>query len=311
MLRSIFMGTPAFALPSFEVVRAVTDLRLVVTQPDRPAGRGRTLRPPPVKDRAVAAGVEVAQPEGALSRELGDRLEAIAPDIVVVAAFGKIIGRRVLRLPRLGCINVHASILPRHRGASPVAWAIRSGDVETGITIQKMVLEMDAGDVLVQRRTPIDPDETTGDLMSRLAGIGAESLREAIAATEAGTLAPSPQDTALATFAPPLSKLDGAIDWSRDARQVHDHVRAMNPWPVAYTTCRDARLLVKRTRVASIGPSEAAPGSVVRADCGGVVVACGTGSVEVLEAQREGRSPLATTQLVCGRVLSICDLLGR
>lgn len=305
------MGTPDFALPSFEVVRAKTDLRLVVTQPDRPAGRGRKLRPPPVKERAAAHGIEVVQPEGSISGELGSRLEDIAPDVIVVSAFGKILGRRVLRLPRLGCLNVHASLLPRHRGASPVAWAIRSGDAETGVTIQKMVLEMDAGDVLMQRRTRIDADETTAELMIRLARLGAEALDEALDAAAAGTLAPTPQDGFQATFAPPLCKIDGAIDWSASAQSVHDHVRAMKPWPVAYTTCRDYRLLVHRTRVASTDTCEGGPGAVIRADREGVLVACGSGVLEVLEAQREGRRSLDPRQLVCGRVVEACELLGR
>lgn len=310
MLRSVFMGTPSFSIPSFEVVRRQTDLRLVVTQPDRPAGRGRKLRPPPIKERALERGLEVAQPVKSVTKELGERLAALEPDVVVVAAFGKFLGRKILQAPRLGCLNVHASLLPRHRGANPIAWAIKAGDRETGVTIQQMVPEMDAGDVLVRRTTPIEPDETTGDLTERLAGLGAEALAEALSRAEAGELSPQPQDHGAATLAPAFTKEDGEIDWTAPAREVHDHVRAMNPWPVAYTACRSNRLMVYRTHVVRDEGEEEHPGEVVLADKRGVWVACGRGVVEVLEAQRAGRKHLNALEMVCGRVVEPCVLLG-
>lgn len=310
MLRAVFMGTPAFALPSLKVAREMTDLRLVVTQPDRRAGRGRKLRLPPVKERAHELGIDVAQPEASVTRELGARLEALEPDVVIVSAFGKILGRKILALPRLGCLNVHASLLPRHRGASPVAWAIKMGDRVTGVTIQQMVAGMDAGDILVQRETPIDPDETTAELMARLADIGAEALAESLERAQAGTLSPEPQNDELITIAPPLDKRDGEIDWCQSAQAVHDHVRAMNPWPIATTTCRDTRLRIHRTRVVSDEEAAGEPGAVLCADRKGIHVICGTGVIEVIRAQREGRKPLCAKEMVCGRLVQACDFLG-
>lgn len=312
MLRAVFMGTPAFALPSLEATARLTELVLVVTQPDRPAGRGRKLHPPPVKERAVALGVDVAQPEASVTKEIGDRLEQLAPDLVVVAAFGKFLGKKVLRTPRLGCINVHASLLPRHRGASPPVWAILAGDAETGVTIQRMVPAMDEGDVLAQRATPIDPDETSGELTERLAVLGGELLAELIPALEAGSVVATPQDHGRATLAPPLAKGDGEIDWRKPARAVHDHVRAMNPWPMAFTHRRGGqRLRVLTTRVAMEEGERGRPGEVILADKHVIRVACGQGAVEILVAQCEGKPPAAATQLICGRVLAQGEVLGR
>lgn len=310
MLRTVFMGSPEFALASLEATRERTELLLVVTQPDRPAGRGRKLRPPPVKERAIELGVEVAQPRASVTRELGGRLAELAPDLVVVSAFGKFLGRRVLQTPRLGCINVHASLLPRYRGASPPVWAIRNGDEETGVTIQQMVLEMDAGDVLTQQPTPIEPDETAGELTDRLAIIGGDLLRSLFEGLEAGTVRPKPQDHSLATLAPPLSKDDGAIEWQRPARRIHDHVRAMSPWPVAFTTCDRGRLRVHHTAVVDERELHGEPGTVLRADPGAIHVACGEGVLDLVEAQCEGKRVMEGKELVCGRLLQPCERLG-
>jgi methionyl-tRNA formyltransferase len=306
------MGTPAFALPSLEATARRAELVLVVTQPDRPAGRGRKLQPPPVKERALELGAEVAQPEASVTRELGDRLEQLAPDLVVVAAFGKFLGKKVLRAPRLGCINVHASLLPRHRGANPPAWAILAGDAVTGVTIQRMVPAMDEGDLLAQRATPIDPEETCGALTERLSAIGGALLDELFPALEAGTAVAVPQDHARATFAPPLAKADGEIDWRKPARAVHDHVRAMNPWPMAFTGREGgARLRVHSTRVAFEAGAQGAPGEVIVADKHVIRVGCGQGAVELVVAQCEGKPPTSATQLICGRTLAPGELLGR
>jgi len=303
VLRTVFMGTPDFALPSLEVVVARTALALVVTQPDKPAGRGRKLHAPPVKTRAIELGVEVVQPAGSITKEVGSRLVELAPDVIIVVAFGKFLGRKVLGTPRFGCINVHASLLPRHRGADPIAWAILRGDTVTGVTVQQMVPEMDAGDVLARASTPIEPDETAGELAERLSTMGAELVEKMITGLEEGTLAAEPQDHGAATLAPPLCKRDGAIDWSAPAQKVHDHVRAMNPWPVAYTLCDRGRLRVLRTRVVETEVVAGEPGEVVQADKHGVHVACGEGVLELVEAQREGKSVARATELVFGRLL--------
>jgi methionyl-tRNA formyltransferase len=308
-MRAVFMGTPAFALPSLEATARATQLVLVVTQPDRPAGRGRHLHPPPVKVRAQELGVEVAQPEASVTKELGARLEELALDLVVVAAFGKFLGKRVLRAPRLGCVNVHASLLPRHRGANPPAWAILGGDAETGVTVQRMVPGMDEGDLLAQRATPIDPDETCGELTERLSVIGGALLAEVLPALEAGTASATPQDHGLATLAPPLTKADGQIDWCKPARAVHDHVRAMNPWPMAFTGGRGQRLRVLRTRVAAERGELGRPGEVIQADKHVLQIACGQGAVDLLTAQCEGKAAASATELVCGRLLCRGEVL--
>jgi methionyl-tRNA formyltransferase len=306
------MGTPAFALPSLEATARRAELVLAVTQPDRPSGRGRHLHLPPVKERALALGVETAQPEASVTKELGERLEQLRPDLVVVAAFGKFLGKKVLRIPRLGCINVHASLLPRHRGADPPAWAILAGDAETGVTIQRMVPGMDEGDVLAQRATPIDPDETCGELTQRLAVMGGELLDELLPALAAGAATATPQDHGLATLAPPLSKADGEIDWCKPARKVHDHVRAMNPWPMAFTVTggRAHRMRILRTRVVADDGELGAPGEVVYTDKHVIRIACGQGGVELVMAQCESKPPATATQLLCGRLLCQGEILG-
>lgn len=304
------MGTPEFALPALEATRQRTELALVVTQPDRPAGRGRKLHPPPVKEAALAAGLDVAQPERSLTRELGPRLDDVAPDVIVVAAFGKFLGRRVLGLPRHGCVNVHASLLPRWRGASPPVWAILAGDAETGVTVQRMVEAMDAGDVLASRKTLIGQEETAGELTGRLARLGAEALVEVLEGLESGRLAGVPQDHDRATLAPPLRKQDGLVDWAQPAHKVHDHVRAMNPWPMAFTVCGGGTLRILRSRVASHDAVEGPPGLVLRADRHELRVACGRGAIDVLEAQREGRCACCAADLVAGRTVSERQVLG-
>ncbi len=310
MLRTVFMGTPDFAVPALETLSERTELLLVVTQPDRRAGRGRKLYPPPVKARAVALGVEVAQPEVSLTRALAERLEELRPDVIVVAAFGKLLGRRVLRVPSLGCINIHASLLPLHRGASPPVWSILSGDAKAGVTIQRMVLTLDAGDVLAQRATPIDPDETGGELTSRLSVMGGELLVELLEALDLGAARATAQDHDKATYAPMLSKKDGELNWCKPAKKVHDRVRAMNPWPVAYTQCPKGRLRIHRTRLVESKGAHGQPGEVIKADRHGVRVACGQGVIELLDAQREGKAVASATELVCGRLLCDGELFG-
>jgi methionyl-tRNA formyltransferase len=304
------MGTPGFALPALQVLREKSDLLLLVTQPDRPAGRGRHLKAPVAKVWAEQAGIEVVQPVGSVTRELGQRLTELAPDLIVVAAFGKILGRKILRLPRLGCINLHASLLPRHRGASPPAWAIMSGDEETGVTIQQVVSELDAGDVFARGSTTIEPNETSGELLERLGPIGAGLLAELLPQLEAGTAQAEPQDHSLATFAPPVSKEDGLIDWSRTAQQVHDHVRGMSPWPVAHTACGCAPMRIHETRVIQTEGVVAVPGEVIVAGRAGVQVACGQGVIEIRRAQRQGKGVVNGVDLVCGRLVRPCDRFG-
>ncbi len=314
--RAIFFGTPDFAVPCLDALATVADVVLVVTQPDRPRGRGLELAPPPVKVRAEALGVPVVQPLKVRTPEFAASLRALAADVAVVVAYGRILPRAVLEAPRLGCVNVHASLLPRWRGAAPIQWAVARGDAETGVCLMQMDEGLDTGPVLARRATPIDPDETAGELAPRLAALGAELLREALPRHLAGALVPEPQDDARHTLAPILEKAHGAIDWSQRAQAVHDLVRGMSPWPGAFTrTPAGATLKVHATCVVADGPADqgvaGAPGTVLRADrAGGLVVACGEGAAALVEVQPEGKRRMSAVDYLAGRPLACGDVLG-
>jgi methionyl-tRNA formyltransferase len=235
--RIVFFGTPAFAVLSLRALLDGPDTVVgVVCQPDRPAGRGQRVHVPPVKELACARGVPVAQPEKVRTAEFLDTLRAWSPELIAVAAYGRILPRAVLDVPRLGCINVHASLLPRYRGAAPIQWAIMHGEVVTGVTIMQMNERMDEGDILMQREVWIGPQETGGELQERLAAVGAEALMEALEALHGGTLRPRPQDHQAATLAPVIKKENGRVDWARPAEEIARQVRAFNPWPSAFST---------------------------------------------------------------------------
>jgi len=304
------MGTPAFACPSLEALLALPDPVVgVVCQPDRPRGRGLALTAPEAKQVALAHGVPVLQPERLRDPAFQQALAALAPDLVVVAAYGKILPRAVLDLPRHGCINVHASLLPRHRGAAPIAWAILAGDDSTGVTIMAMNEEMDAGDILLQRATPIGPDETCGALTARLARLGAEALVEAIAALEAGTIRPAPQPAAGVTFAPRITREQGRIEWTRPAVELERLVRGLAPAPSAFTTLDGEVLKAHRAALAPHAPG-APPGRVVVASPDGIVVATGQGALRLLEVQLEGRRRLGAAEFLAGHHLVPGACLG-
>lgn len=303
------MGTPPFAQTILDALLAGPDPVFgVVCQPDRPRGRGLAVEPPAVKELARARGVAVLQPERVRDPAFLDALRALAPDLIVVAAYGRILPRSVLDLPPRGCINVHASLLPRHRGAAPIAHAIMAGDPVTGVCIMAMSEEMDAGDVLLARETPIAPDDTTGTLTDRLATLGAAALGEAIAGLRAGTLRPTPQPAAGVTFAPRIARAHARLDWSRPAAELERLVRAMQPAPAAWTTLGDKRLKVQR---AAVGPTAAAvPGTVVAADPDGLDVAAGDGTLRLLEVQLEGKKRLEARAFLAGHRVAAGTRLG-
>ena len=312
-MRAVFMGTPAFAVPSLDALCEVAEVVGVVCQPDRPAGRGMQLAPPPVKVRALERGLEVIQPtklrDGAVASWLRDK----SVDVALVVAYGRILPRDVLDAPRTGCLNVHASLLPRYRGAAPITWAIVRGERETGVDLMRMEEGLDTGGVYAEKRVAIDPEETSAELSQRLSVIAAALIRESLAKTVEGTLPIRAQDDALATLAPILKKEDGVIDWSRDARAIHDHVRGMSPWPGATTRVNARTLKVLRTRVVDFeiaSPVERAPGIVVLADKHRVVVATSEGSIEIVDAQPEGKRAMPASDLVHGRVLAVGQKLG-
>ena len=291
------MGSPDFAVPSLEALAARYPVIGAVTQPDRPAGRGRTLVPPAVKLATQALGLPLIQPERLRTPEAMEQLRAWAPDVIVVAAFGQILRAEVLDLPRYGCINVHASLLPRWRGAAPIQAAILAGDAETGVTIMKMDAGVDTGPLLSQRAIPILPDDTAGTLFKKLAELGADLLLKTLPGYLSGEIQPQPQDDSQATYAPMLKKEDGLLDFNRPAEELARRVRAMNPWPGAYFDWKGVRLRVLRARLSG----EKSPG----AGCSLIVAGCpavGTGEkILVLEeVQPAGKKSMPGKAFLAG-----------
>lgn len=302
-LRLAFFGTPTFAVPVLErLLEAGHRVEVVVTQPDRPSGRGHRLHESPVKTVAAERKLEIWQPERLADPALLERLRALALDAGVVAAYGKILPASLLALSRAGFLNVHASLLPKYRGAAPVPRAIMAGERETGVTIMRIVPELDAGPILASRRRPIGEEETSPEVEADLARLGADLLVEVLDALERGEVHEVPQDPAQATYAPRLTRADGVIDWARPARAVHDLVRALHPWPHAATALEGRRYLVHRTRVVDLPLSAPAdPGTVVEARGDRLLVAAGDGRVvQILEIQPEGRRVLSTREFLAG-----------
>lgn len=304
------MGTPAFACPSLAALLTRRDTVVgVVCQPDRPQGRGLTVTPPPVKTLALEHGLPVLQPTKVRDAAFLDALRAWAPDLVVVAAYGRILPRTVLDLPPHGCINVHASLLPRHRGAAPIAHAILAADATTGVCIMEMVEEMDAGAVLLRREIPIAPDDTTGTLTQRLADLGGAALHDAIDGLQAGTLVAVPQPAAGVTFAPKVERAQARLDWTQPAVALERLVRAMQPEPIAFTTLDGKALRVFRAAV-DPAPAAAEPGVVVGAGRDGLAVATGAGTLRLLEVQAEGKKRLDAAAFLAGRRIATGTRLG-
>ena len=304
------MGTPAFACPTLAALLARPDPVVgVFCQPDRPRGRGLAVTQPEVKQLAVAHGVPVWQPERLREPAAQDALRALRPDLIVVAAYGKLLPRSVLDLPAHGCINVHASLLPRWRGAAPIQWAILTGDAVTGVTIMAMAEEMDAGDVLLARETAIAADDTTGTLTPRLAALGAEALVAAVAGLHAGTLRATPQPTDGVTFAPRVEREQGRLDWQRPADELARRVRAFAPAPGAFTTV-GGRVLKVFVATAEPAARSGAPGMVLDATPAGIVVAAGAGALRLLEVQSEGRRRVAAGAFLAGHPLPAGTCLG-
>ncbi|WP_437661645.1 methionyl-tRNA formyltransferase [Sorangium sp. So ce1182] len=310
-MRALFFGTPAIAVPSLEALASIADVVGVVCQPDRPAGRGLELKAPPVKVKAAELGLPVVQPEKIRTPEFAAWVKDAGADVALVIAYGRILPKAVLEAPRRGCMNLHASILPRYRGAAPITWAIVEGEAETGIALMQMDEGMDTGPVYAVHRTPIGPDTTADELAVELGALAARVVREDLRRAVGGELEATPQDHGAATHAPLLKKEDGRIRWDRSARQIHDHVRGMTSWPGAFTTIDGKALKVLAARVESeAAREEAPPGTVVMAGRGVVIVACGAGAIQILRAQAEGRKPLAAADLVAGRTLQTGMVLG-
>jgi methionyl-tRNA formyltransferase len=307
-VRVVFMGSPEFAVPTLRAVARVAEIVAVVTQPDKPAGRGQSVIAPAVKQAAaeLLPGVPVLQPRSARTPELADALRPLVPDVGVVVAYGKILPQSLLDLPRHGCLNVHGSLLPRYRGAAPIQWAVIRGETETGITIMQLDAGMDTGPMLLTGKVEIADDDTAGSLAPRLATLGASLMVDALAALAEGRLVPTAQDGALATMAPMLKKEDGRIDWARPARVVRDHIRGVDPWPGAYTTLGGEPFKLWGARLAE---GAGKPGTVLGVDGHGMRVATADGAVALTDVQVPGRKRLAATVFNVGRPLAGIELV--
>lgn len=303
-LRVVFFGTPSFAVPTLEqLMQSAHTVVGVVTQPDRPRGRGQQVTEAPVKALAMSLGLPVLQPER-LARDLFEtQFAALSADIGVVAAYGKILPDWLLATPRLGLINVHASLLPRYRGASPVHRAVIHGDAETGVTIMRVVKALDAGAMLSRVAVPIGGDETTSAVEATLAARGAELLVATLNDIEHGRATETPQDESLVTYAPKLTKAEGLIDWQRSARDLHNLVRGLWPWPHAYAFLDGTRFILHRSRLSSRA-SGVAPGTILAASAtDGLHVACGDGALEIVELQLEGKRVMSARDAMASPLL--------
>lgn len=302
--RVVFAGTPEFAVPSLRAIAGHGELLAVYTQPDRPAGRGRALAASPVKQAAQALGVPVLQPETLRDAAAQDALRALAPDLLVVVAYGLILPKAVLAIPRYGCWNVHASLLPRWRGAAPIQRAIEAGDSETGVCLMQMARGLDTGPVLLRLTTPIAQSDTGGSLHDRLAELGAQALREGLTWLRAGQLPPAvPQPEQGVNYAHKLDKAEARLDWAQPAAALARKVRAFHPWPIAEAELDGERLRI-HAAIALPESSPAAPGSVVQAGRDGIDVACGDGTLRLLTVQREGGKALPVRDYLNARPAS-------
>ncbi len=314
-MKICFAGTPDFAVPSLEaLLHSRHQVALVVTQPDRPVGRRRRVSPPPIKRKALDHDVPVIQPEGLNRPEALEALRATAPHALVVVAYGNILSRHVLDIPSRGCFNVHASLLPRYRGAAPIQHAILNGDRVTGVTVQRLVRKVDAGPILDQRSIDIGPDETAGELSDRLAALGGEMIVPVLDAVEKGTAQEEPQSEHGVTYAPKLSKRDGLIPWHLEANAVRDFIRAMTPWPGAFATLHGAkgepkgRLTLLAARPLQSSDPRPEPGVVVRAH-GELIVATGRGFLSLTRLKPEGGRPMDAPAYLRGHDVAPGDRL--
>lgn len=304
------MGTPQFAVPTLErVIEAGHELLAVYTQPDRPKGRGHGLAASPVKQAALRRGLAVRQPERIKQPEVIAELAALRPEAMVVVGYGQIIPRSIIDIPPFGIVNVHASLLPRYRGAAPVQWSIASGESATGVTTMRIDAGLDTGDILLAAETPIGPEETAVELAGRLARLGADLLVETLDGLRAGSIRPRRQDPVLATYAPILRKEHGRIDWNLTAREVYNRVRGLVPWPGAYTGFRGQRLHIWKARLAQVLEA-GMPGSL-RPAGRRLLAGCGDGAwLELIEVQLEGRNKVLADAFMNGQHLTQNEMLG-
>jgi methionyl-tRNA formyltransferase len=312
--RTLFFGTPEIAVPALRALAETTDVVGLVAQPDRPSGRGLAVQPVPTKVLALELGIPVHQPTKVKTPDFAQWVRDQDAEIAVVMAYGRILPLGVLSAPRLGCVNLHASLLPRHRGAAPITWAIADGDDETGVCLMQMDEGMDTGPVFSNRRVPISLEDTAATLADKLAVAASTLVREDLPKVLSGEATASPQPTEGVTHARMLQKTDGLLDFTRSATEIHARVRAMTPWPGAYTSIEGKTLKVREVALTPglvEGSPEATPGTVVVADKSGIVIACGQGALRLVVGQLEGRKALSGPELVAGRAVRAGSILGR
>ncbi len=307
-MRIAFLGTPDFAARQLETCAAHGDLVLAVSQPDRPVGRHQKIEPTPVKRWAIAHGIPVEQPAKVRNGALAAILSKAAPDVAVVAAYGRILPPDALAAPRLGCLNVHASLLPRYRGAAPIQWAIANGERETGVTIMQMDEGLDTGDIRLQHAIPIAGDETSATMHDKLATLGAAALGEALTLLAAGNLPRTPQDNARASLAPLLTRDEGRIDWTRSAAANEARRRGFTPWPGAFFSHAGENVKV---HAACVAEGKGAPGEVISVSTEGVLVACGTATWLLRDLQPEGGKRMEASAWAAGRAIAVGSHLSR
>ena len=311
IMRVIFMGTPDFAVGTLEeIIKAGHEVVLVVSQPDKAVGRSKALKYTPVKECAVAHGIEVYQPAKIRAEESVEYLRQYNADIIIVEAFGQIIPKAILDMPRFGCVNVHASLLPKYRGAAPIQWAVLNGDQVTGVTTMRMDEGLDTGDMIMKQEVIVDEDETGGSLFDKLSEVGAKLCVKTMEAIENGTAVYTPQDDALATHTGKIQKEMGSIDWSKDAEVIERLVRGLNPWPSAYTRIDDKNLKIWRAKVIS-HEVKAAPGCILKVTKDELEVQTGNGVLALLEVQLEGKKRMTTDAFLRGYQVTEGSFLKR
>lgn len=302
-MKIVFMGTPDFALPSLQrLIDSEHEVAAVYCQPDKPQGRHFTLTPPPVKVLAQENNIHVCQPATLKDEAAQAELKKFSPDIIVVAAYGKILPKAVLDMPKYGCINVHGSILPKYRGAAPIQWAVINGDEKSGVTIMQMAEGLDTGDMLLVSETEIGKDETAGELFDRIALLGADALMSALENID--SLTPVKQDDSLACWASPLKKSDGEIDWNKSAESIYSLIRGVSPWPGAYTFFGEKRLKIHKARLCDRSGES---GHIL--DDERLIIGCGSGSIELIEVQLEGAKRMSAADFIRGRRLKRGDII--
>lgn len=312
-MKIIFMGTPDFAVPSLEMlVSEGYEVVAAVTQPDKPKGRGNKLTAPPVKEFAIKSGIQVLQPAKIKTSEFVEQIRELQPDLLITAAYGKILSKELLEVPVLGCINVHGSLLPAYRGAAPINWAVINGEEKTGITTMFTDVGLDTGDMLLKRELAIGPDMTVGELHDKMAVLGAQVLRDTLSELKKGTLKRIPQDDSVSTYAPMMNKELGLIDWSKKASEIHNLVRGTDPWPGAYTLLEGNRMRVWKTALTKeSADSSQENGRILKVYDQGILVKCSDENLLLLEVQFDSSRRMSVKEYIRGHEIKTGETLGR